>query len=453
MAIVFGCKKFYQFIFGKFFILRTDNKALEYILGPRKGIPQTADNRLQRWVYFLSGFRYITEHVSSKANANCDALSRLPIDDNIKLTNSKFSHVYFFDEGLISYDYKILANESKTDKEISQAIKYVMQEWPSNDTNLSGELKSIFEKRLELCVEKGCLFWGLRAIVPKNMRRVIINELHATHLGIVKIKMFSRSYVWWPGIDNDIERMVRECNICIIERKKPPHTPLTTWPYPSKAWGRIHCDFAELIQKLFARHGLPLHCVTDGGPQFRSDEFCKFLANNGVKHSFSPPYHPATNGAAENKVQIFKDKVKKIVKGGETVDNAINMFLFDYRSIDHCTTGKSPAYLLYKRELRTRFDKLRPCVVDHVDDKQRAQIVAKSGNRNVDFQIGDKVYVDDHGVRAEVRKEATIVRQDSPSTFVVVDKNDKRQKRDVDQMVSNKPTKLRRSPRLNQANN
>ena len=47
MAIVFGFKRFYQFVFGKEVILRTDNKPLELILGPRKGIPQTADNRLQ----------------------------------------------------------------------------------------------------------------------------------------------------------------------------------------------------------------------------------------------------------------------------------------------------------------------------------------------------------------------------------------------------------------------
>lgn len=47
MAIVFGFKRFFQYVFGKTIILRTDNKALQYILGPRKGIPVTADNRLQ----------------------------------------------------------------------------------------------------------------------------------------------------------------------------------------------------------------------------------------------------------------------------------------------------------------------------------------------------------------------------------------------------------------------
>lgn len=178
------------------------------------------------------------------------------------------------------------------------------------------------------------------------MRSLILKELHATHLGGVEIKIFARSYVWWPKIDINIENMIGNCKICLIERKKPPKTPLTTWPYPNKSWSRIHCDFVELYGKmylividayskwpeiikfnnntkayrlmkklklLFARHGFPLHCVIDGGPQFRSEELRTFLL---IKHSLSPPYHPAANSAAENFVQIFKDKVKKIVNGG-----------------------------------------------------------------------------------------------------------------------------------------
>ena len=72
----------------------------------------------------------------------------------------------------------------------------------------------------------------------------------------------------------------------------------------------------EEFKNLFARFGLPLHCVTDGGPQFRSVEFHTFLEKNGVRHTYAPPYHPASNGAAENFVQTFKDKVTKIVQGG-----------------------------------------------------------------------------------------------------------------------------------------
>lgn len=104
------------------------------------------------------------------------------------------------------------------------------------------------------------------------------------------------------------------------------------------------------------------------------------------------------------------------------------MFLFDYRSIEYCTTGKSPAYLMYKRELCTRFDLLRLSLSEIVDKNQRAQIVARTGKRNVEFKLGDKVLMDDHGVRLAKRIGGTIVRQTSPSTFVIKDENENLQK-------------------------
>ena len=95
MGITFGFKRFYQFIFGKVIILKTDNKALGLILGARKGIPQTADNRFQRWAYYLSGFKYEIEHIKSEANTNCYALSRLLIEDETELIDTDFFHVNF----------------------------------------------------------------------------------------------------------------------------------------------------------------------------------------------------------------------------------------------------------------------------------------------------------------------------------------------------------------------
>lgn len=86
---------------------------------------------------------------------------------------------------------------------------------------LTKDEKCYYAKKMELTVEKGCLFRGLRAVIPINMRPLILNELHATHLGIVKIKMFARSYVWWPRIDHDIETLINECKICLIRGYHP----------------------------------------------------------------------------------------------------------------------------------------------------------------------------------------------------------------------------------------
>lgn len=202
----------------------------------------------------------------------------------------------------------------------------------------------------------------------------------------------------------------------------------------------------EVFKALFARYGLPVDMVTDGGPQFRADEFLEFLRQNGINHSFSPPYHPATNGAAENFVGTFKNKVTKIVKGGETPESAVNLFLSDYRNIEHCITGKSPAQLMYKRDLRTRFDLLKTNVAANVGKKQRAQIVAKAGSRQNNVNVGDTVLIDNHRVRGEKRVTGEVIRKTSPSTFVVKDCNDALAKRHIDQIL-----KPRRSPRLHKS--
>lgn len=224
------------------------------------------------------------------------------------------------------------------------------------------------------------MFLGIRIVVPDCLKSQLLNDFHKSHLGIVKIKALARSYVWWPGIDSDIENLVKSCKICIENQKAPARAVPTPWPWPEKPWERLHADFlgplfgdmylvvvdaytkwpevinfkqntkanrlVEVFQDLFGRHGLPELLVTDNGRNLASTEFNIFLDQYGVKHSYSPPYHPATNGAAENFVGTFKDKVKKIVQGGESVTNAIRKFLFDYRSTPHCTTGKSSASLL-----------------------------------------------------------------------------------------------------------
>lgn len=85
------------------------------------------------------------------------------------------------------------------------------------------------------------------------------------------------------------------------------------------------------------------------------------MTNNGVKHLLTAPFHPATNGAAENSVKSVKKCVKIALKNDTDVETAIDRFLFDYRNCQHCTTCETPAKLMFGRRLRTRFDLLRPC--------------------------------------------------------------------------------------------
>ena len=83
--------------------------------------------------------------------------------------------------------------------------------------------------------------------------------------------------------------------------------------------------------------------VTDNGTGFVSREFEEFLRRNGVKHTTSAPYHPASNGLAERAVQVIKRGLKKVTAG--TMGSRLAKVLFAYRITQQSTTGLAPAEL------------------------------------------------------------------------------------------------------------
>ena len=79
LAIIFGVKHFHQYLFGRHFMIKSDHKPLQHLLGERKGIPVMASARVQRWALTLSAYNYTVQHVPGKDNANADVFSRLPL--------------------------------------------------------------------------------------------------------------------------------------------------------------------------------------------------------------------------------------------------------------------------------------------------------------------------------------------------------------------------------------
>lgn len=53
------------------------------------------------------------------------------------------------------------------------------------------------------------------------------------------MKQLPRRYVYWPGIDNDIERVVRSCEQCALTKSNPPK-PDHFWDSPENNWERVH---------------------------------------------------------------------------------------------------------------------------------------------------------------------------------------------------------------------
>jgi hypothetical protein len=76
-------------------------------------------------------------------------------------------------------------------------------------------------------VSHGCLMWGIRVIIPVKFRTRILELLHSSHPGVVKMKALARrSHVWWPGMDHEIEKLVKSCTGCQTTQHAPTLAPL-----------------------------------------------------------------------------------------------------------------------------------------------------------------------------------------------------------------------------------
>ena len=66
----------------------------------------------------------------------------------------------------------------------------------------------------ELYIEQEVLYFGTRVVIPTIQQARLLEELHFTHIGAMKMKEAVRRYFWWPGITRDIDTITANCAGC-----------------------------------------------------------------------------------------------------------------------------------------------------------------------------------------------------------------------------------------------
>lgn len=117
-------------------------------------------------------------------------------------------------------------------------------------------------------------------------------------MGIEKCKLRARECLYWPGMSNDIENIVTNCEACAKYQKVNRKEPLKPRLVPEAPWQVLGTDllylngnnyliiidyfskYVELsllksttsktviqaLKSTFARYGIPLLLVSDNGP-------------------------------------------------------------------------------------------------------------------------------------------------------------------------------------------
>ena len=269
-------------------------------------MPQLASAILQKWALTLGAYNYKIFYEPGSKLGHADGLSRFPLPEvPTKIPLPGETILLMESLNLSHVTAEKISQWTKRDPILSRIHQFLLTNWPQV---LSEDFIPFQRRKEELSVESGCILWGSRVIVPKVGQESVLDMLHEGHPGISRMKALARSYVWWPGMDQQLENRVRLCEQCQLSRHVSPKVPLHPWEWPERPWSRIHVDYAgpfmgkwfllvvdahskwievgivssatstSTIQKLraiFSTHGLPEVIVSDNGtllqvPNFKS---------------------------------------------------------------------------------------------------------------------------------------------------------------------------------------
>uniref|UniRef100_A0A1I7XH92 RNA-directed DNA polymerase n=1 Tax=Heterorhabditis bacteriophora TaxID=37862 RepID=A0A1I7XH92_HETBA len=413
LALVFAVRKFHRFIFGRPFTLLTDHKPLLAIFGSKKGVPVISANRLQRWATMLL-YRATTSF------GQADALSRL-IETQQESRSPEETVIAAVDADIVAeFESHIrtlpitatqIQKATRNDKLLSRIMEFTIEgNWPK--ITMDSPEWCFFNRRESLSTIQNCLFFGHRIVILGSFQRRVLLTLHEGHPGMSRMKMLARSHVYWPHIDNHIEKFVRNCSRCVAASKNPRKAELNSWPNANEPWARIHIDFAgplegrsylvvvdayskwpEVFEMTSTSTGATIATLHKLFAQFGNPETLDFCKARGIDHIRSPPYHPQSNGQAERFVDTFKRALIK-QKGERTTSAAIMTFLQTYRSspCPSISDYKSPAELFIGRRIRTTIDLLKP-TKNH--PRTRNKLMEQQFNSHHVFNIDEHVYAMD----------------------------------------------------------
>jgi hypothetical protein len=275
----------------------------------------------------MSAYQYDLKFRKGSENIPADLLSRLPLPGSS-------SHVVHYCDLLpspVPINFIEIARETVKDPLLVKVKALTLSGWP--EENSDANLVPFWSRRHELSLEKDCVLWGNRVIIPKKLQSDVLKLLHVNHPGISRMKALARSVIWFPTLDHQIEQMVKSCEVCAVTQNSCPQYTIP-WQKTERFFQRVHIDYAKFessnifilidgfskwveaivvkdteadttidtLNGIFATFGFPEEIVSDNGPQFTSEKFAVFCHENNVKHTLTPPYHSQSNGSAERAV-------------------------------------------------------------------------------------------------------------------------------------------------------
>lgn len=316
LAICFACERFSHYIYGKKVVVESDHKPLEFIF--KKSLNE-CPARLLRMRLKLQKYDLEIKYKPGKELLLADALSRNYLTVKSQKDADVEAQVFLLLESFpISIEKKQeFQNVTHEDEEMQMLIKFIQEGWPNESRNIPDVLKPYHTFADELCVIDGLIFKGDRLVVPRKLRKELLNKIHYCHLGVEKCKNRAREIVYWPGMNQQIENIVNSCDSCMRYKKANSKESLLPREVPNGPWEQLGIDLFEFknchwllvidyyskyvevaklenmlgativskLKSIFARFGIPKKINSDNGTHFVNQDMKKFATEWNFEHA------------------------------------------------------------------------------------------------------------------------------------------------------------------------
>ena len=364
LAVKWGIWKMRGYLEGYHFIIQTDHQSLKWL-----DKIENPSGRLARWAMELSQWDFDIEYRKGTENNVADALSRQPLEVcETNLPTDKW------------YDkmYKAVTEDPENNPEYcirdKRLYRHILHTLDFKDTDPSDEWK--------ICV-------------AENERKRVLKENHdiptAGHLGVAKTNARLAARYYWPGMFREATAYVRSCDNCqkhksqqqlpagkmhatFVEQPGEMFSVDLVGPLPRSTnghnfllvmqdrfskWVELkplrkatgHSVAQAVMEQIILRHGCPKTIVSDNGRQFVSREFTNALKDAKIIHRRTPAYAAQCN-PVERANKTIKMMMKQYIKSTQkTWDTHVPEIAFAFNTAVSESTGYTPAYLTYAREL------------------------------------------------------------------------------------------------------
>ena len=247
------------------------------------------------------------------------------------------------------------------------------------------------------CVQKNGLSKYFQLLIPRNLRKEVLKEVHDArmggHFGCRKTYERVKQKYYWYEMRDEVNNWVLACDICAADKipQKKPKAPLgslgvgvvlatlsTDFVGPSpitprnnrfilvvtenfSKWVEIFAVADQsavttanvILNEVIARYGAPLSIHSDLGSNYESQifqELCKLME---VRKTRTSVRNPKGNGQVEKFNKTLVRMIKAYLKGEqEDWDLNLGCLAAAFRATPSVSTGFTPNMLMLGREVR-----------------------------------------------------------------------------------------------------